>query len=82
MPFKVEKRRFLVFVVGWEEKLELSVWACLADNFTPSSGIDYSDSESILLVKIQITDSYVLNASNKEGLVHNAMKRNDGWGST
>jgi len=59
---KVEKRRFSVFELGLESMFKSPVQGHQQKALAPTLWIIHSDSEYVLLLSIQITDSYMLNA--------------------
>ena len=65
---RIEKRRFSVFGLSWQNKSLLSVQFRQPEAFTTDLWITHSDSEYGLLFMIQISDSYMLNATSKEHL--------------
>ena len=64
----VEKRRFSVFGLTWENEFTTSVQIRQQEAFAPDLWITCSDSEYGVLFVIQISDSYLLNVMNKERL--------------
>jgi len=66
LSIKIEKRRFSVFTLSLESKFKSSVQVHQREAFRFLSWIIYLDSEYGLLLPIQITDSYMLNVTDKE----------------
>jgi len=74
----VEKRRFSVFTLSWNNTRKKSIAVRQREANTLSLWIVHSDSEYGLLLQMKITDSYPLNATTNESI--DSQKSWNCWG--